>query len=140
MNFSNMALFVVYPRLRRPLDSKTGTVSVFASLMGSMAAFEEKEADDFENLSLRNKDDTDDDDKSLEGVFFTTKMTKTTLMMMMMMMMITIRQHHQHHSRQERSSDLCTTGSLIIQAFGGQITLRHMFAKSTRLILTDERV
>jgi hypothetical protein len=64
--------------------------------------------------------------------------TKKTLMMM-----ITICQRHQHNLppyHQERSSDLCMTGKLIIQAFGGQITLRHMFAKSTPLILTDELV
>ena len=73
MNFSNMALFVVHPPRRPPV---TGSVSVFASLMGSMAASTSRFLDDvlaeadFESLSLRNKEDTDDDDNTLEGVFF----------------------------------------------------------------------
>ena len=73
MNFSNMALFVVYPPRRPP---ETGAVSVFVSLMESMAASTSRFLDDvlaeadFESLSLRNKEDTDDDDNTLEGVFF----------------------------------------------------------------------
>ena len=72
MNFSNMALFVVYPPRRPP---ETGAVSVFASLMGSMAATTSRFLDDvveadFETLSVRNEEDTDDDDNSLEGILF----------------------------------------------------------------------
>ena len=65
MNFSNIALFVVYPFPRRPPE--TGAVSVFASLMGSMAATSSRflndvVEEDLESLSLRNEEDTDDDD------------------------------------------------------------------------------
>ena len=66
MNFSNMALFVVYPPRRPP---ETGAVSVFASLMGSMAATTSRFLDDvveadFETLSVRNEEDTDDDNSN----------------------------------------------------------------------------